>query len=172
MAPGIVFAASKPFRQNGHCCRYAQSVRVNNRLGRVAERSTCRLLDQSAILRHKAKYGERVLYARARSVVMRRNLPAVTSETYGSIHTTTTSCVNTDANIPIGVAGASRCGHYCFDGPWPPRNSRRWAVITSTATALPVATGGPSCVRPFKEESLRMTSPDRQASPEPCDADT
>jgi hypothetical protein len=33
------------------------------------------------------------------------------------------SCVNTEANIPIGVAGASRCGHYCLNGPRPPRNS-------------------------------------------------
>jgi hypothetical protein len=24
------------------------------------------------------------------------------------------SCVNTETNIPIGVVGASRCGHYCF----------------------------------------------------------
>ena len=24
------------------------------------------------------------------------------------------SCVSTETNNPIGVAGASRCGHYCF----------------------------------------------------------
>jgi hypothetical protein len=38
---------------------------------------------RSAILRHKAKYEERVVYAGARPGVMRRNLPAVTSGAYG-----------------------------------------------------------------------------------------
>ena len=46
----------------------------------AAERSTCR---GSAFLRHKAKYEEQVVYARARPGVMRRNLPAVTSGAYG-----------------------------------------------------------------------------------------
>jgi hypothetical protein len=38
---------------------------------------------RSAVLRHKAKYEEQVVYARARPGVMRRNLPAVTSGAYG-----------------------------------------------------------------------------------------
>ena len=38
---------------------------------------------RSVVLRHKAKYGEQVVYARARPGVMRRNLPAVTSGAYG-----------------------------------------------------------------------------------------
>ena len=37
----------------------------------------------SAILRHEAKYGERVVYAGAPPVVMRRNLPAGTQGTHG-----------------------------------------------------------------------------------------
>ena len=52
----------------------------NNRGAQATERSTRR---GSAFLRHKAKYEEQVVYARARPGVMRRNLPAVTSGAYG-----------------------------------------------------------------------------------------
>jgi hypothetical protein len=81
--PEIVFAASKPFRQTGMAVLIRNLCALTIGQAGVAERSTRRVLDHSAILRHKTKYGEGVLYARARSVVMRRNLPAVTSEAYG-----------------------------------------------------------------------------------------
>ena len=83
MPPEIVFAASKPFRQTGMAVLIRNLCALTIGQAGVAERSTRRVLDHSAILRHKTKYGEGVLYARARSVVMRRNLPAVTSEAYG-----------------------------------------------------------------------------------------
>lgn len=78
---------------------------------------------RSAVLRHKAKYEEPVVYARARPGGDEAEPTHSHLGCVRGVITQLRSCVNTEANIPIGVAGASRCGHYCLHGPRPPRNS-------------------------------------------------
>lgn len=96
---------------------------------------------RSAVLRHKAKYEEQVVYARARPGGDEAEPAHSHLGCVRGVITQLRSCVNTEANIPIGVAGASRCGHYCLNGPRPPRNSAGWAVIALTATAFPGRNG-------------------------------
>jgi hypothetical protein len=129
---------------------------------RLPERSSWRTRDRYRFLRHRAKYGERVVYARRRSGDDEAEPAHGHLGDVRGVFAQPRSRVKTETNIPNGVACPSRCGHYCFERSEASRAiscGARWrAVITLTATAFPLASGGSSlCQALSREETSSMT---------------
>jgi hypothetical protein len=76
-------------------------------------------------------------------------LAAVTSDAYGEYSYNYAVVWKLRRIFPLGWRTACRCGQYCFGRSVGRREFplRRSAVILLTATALPLATGGPSLSR-------------------------
>jgi hypothetical protein len=92
----------------------------DNRGAQAVERSTRR---GSAVLRHKAKYEEQVVYARARPGVMRRYLPAVTSGAYGEYSYNCVVVRILRRIFPLWWQLHPGADTIASNGPRPPRNS-------------------------------------------------